>query len=153
MVHPSPQHTINFLTNIKHVNLQDWGSWRRHTYMNTRTWLYDENGRATRFRQNDEPKRFWSLEKKKKRGGGRLHKNTRFSIEKKNLTPWVLESGTTEKLSRTYKGCWNDVVEQFCWKPKVSSNLWSGETANCFMVKNSSTNILRVEGQRRAFAG
>ena len=25
------------------------------------------------------------------------------------LTPCVLESGTTKKLSRTYKGCWNDV--------------------------------------------
>ena len=26
-----------------------------------------------------------------------------------SLTPCVLESGTTKKLSRTYKGCWNDV--------------------------------------------
>ena len=54
------------------------------------------------------------------------------------LTPCVLESGTTIKLSRTYKGCWNDVdgssaenrkFHPICGQVKQQTVLWYDSTA------------------------
>ena len=59
------------------------------------------------------------------------------------LTPCVLELKTTGKLSRTYKGCWNDVCvcaqsarhsSIVLLKPNLSFSLCSGETRNCFVI-------------------